>query len=81
MDIETRSFITISINELDRLYRKNANKIQMIDEERGFLSFDKVIGNHFSFEVLRPIDTNCAVIHYTKTGFFLVPCKPLKEDK
>lgn len=75
--VEGNSIITVSFDELERLFEENKDKVQTINDHKGTIKFDVIIGIFRSDDPkIQDQETNVGIVHYGKSGYHIVPGNP-----
>lgn len=75
-DMQRRSIVTIDIEKCQDLIYEFAGKGNMIGDDKEEVDFGILIGFYIDIETGKGYPTTRGIIHYTKTGTYIVPSRP-----
>ena len=76
-----KSIITTSPAVLEKLVIKLKGKGQPAGQNKERINFGQIIGEYIDEKTGTKRPTTNGIVHYSKTGFHVVPARPSKEDK
>lgn len=77
--VEGKSIITASLGSLQDYYNNHRDEVEMINDHKGRLAFNRIIGIYIDKETGERSPTNKVISHYSKNGYHMVPARPNKD--